>query len=341
MTYADAGVDPNKISDAHKILTGILETTFRFRQGKIGQPIAGIGHYAGLIDIDGSHALGLHVDGVGSKAMIAQMMKRYDTIGIDCVAMCVNDLICTGCEPTSFLDYIAVRQIDNNVIKQIGEGIAKGAELANVAVIGGETAVLPDMLSADLDLVGMALGVCNKKKLVLGNSVREGDILIGLKSSGIHANGLTLARKALRKYRLDSLIPQLGTTLGEELLKPTTIYVKAIMEALQTIDIHGLAHITSTSFMKLNRVMSQAKLGASVDSLPLKPKIFDLIQKEGKVTNEEMRKTFNLGIGFVAICSPSEVDAAIEIFNKFGHESLPIGRVVKDSGIWVEGGRIV
>src|SRR6266581_3290924 len=166
MTYADAGVDPNKISDAHKILTGILETTFRFRQGKIGQPIAGIGHYAGLIDIDGSHALGLHVDGVGTKAMIAQMMRRYDTIGIDCVAMCVNDLICTGCEPMSFLDYIALARLNQNIIRQLAQGIAKGAKDSGLSVVGGETAIIPDMLSdkegGGLDLVGMVAGICNK-----------------------------------------------------------------------------------------------------------------------------------------------------------------------------------
>jgi phosphoribosylformylglycinamidine cyclo-ligase len=341
MTYADAGVDARKISEAHKILKQIFESTFRFREGKVGFPIDGIGHYAGLIDVDGSHALGLHVDGVGTKAMIAQMMKKYDTIGIDCVAMCVNDLICTGCEPTSFLDYIAVRKIDLDVIKQIGKGIAEGAKRADVAVIGGETAVIPEMLSTELDLVGMALGIRNTTDLVLGDNIKDGDILVGLRSSGIHANGLTLARKLLEKYSLDSLIPQLGTTLGEELLRPTEIYVKAIMEALKKTEIHGLAHITSTSFMKLNRIMSRAKLGASIDSLPSKPKIFDFIEKEVKVPHEEMLRTFNQGIGFVTICPESEMDKAIDIFEKFGHDSLPIGRVVRDEGVVVEGIRIV
>src|SRR2546425_8052437 len=173
MTYAEAGVDSAQILKAHKILAKKLETTFKMREGKFGQPTTNIGHYAGLIELGDSRLLGLHVDGVGSKAMIAQMMKKYDTIGIDCVAMCVNDLICTGCEPISFLDYISVSKLDTDTIEQLVNGIAKGAELAGVAVVGGETAVTPDMLSAQegggLDLIGMAVGVCKKNEIVLGN----------------------------------------------------------------------------------------------------------------------------------------------------------------------------
>jgi len=345
MTYADAGVDSAQIIMAHKILARKLQTTFQTRKGKFGEPTTDIGHYAGMIEIGDSRLLGLHVDGVGSKAMIAQMMKKYDTIGIDCVAMCVNDLICTGCEPTSFLDYIAVSKLDTKTIEQIADGLAKGAQEAGVAVVGGETAVTPDMLSMEegggLDLIGMAIGTCSKNDLILGNGVKEGDALIGLSSSGIHANGVTLARKALlRKYRLGEFIPELGRSLGEELLEPTTIYVKAVLAVLKQVEIHGLAHITSRSFTKIRRVVSHANLGAMIDRWANVPRIFELIKREGNVSDLEMFRTFNMGVGFVVICPDKEAEKAIEIFRKFKHKAFRIGKVTKKKGIWFDGLRL-
>src|SRR2546426_2514833 len=206
MTYARAGVDVERLRGAHGILAKRLATSFSTRKGKIGEPIFPIGHYAGLVDLGDKQVLGLHVDNVGTKVIIAEMMKKYDTIGIDCVGMCVNDLICTGLEPFAFLDYIATASPDSKTIAQISEGIVEGAKQAEVAVVGGETAVVPDLLSdgydgTAIDLVGFAAGICSKNKRVLGDKVKSNDTIVGVSSSGIHSNGMTLARKVLfRKH---------------------------------------------------------------------------------------------------------------------------------------------
>ncbi|HEY5620906.1 MAG TPA: phosphoribosylformylglycinamidine cyclo-ligase, partial [Candidatus Bathyarchaeia archaeon] len=243
MTYAKAGVDINKVQAAHRVLARKLETTFRTRRGKIGHPIFPIGHYAGLIDTGHGQVLSLHVDSVGTKVIIAHMMGKYDTIGIDCVAMCANDLICTGSEPIAFLDYLALSRPNLALVDEVAEGIVEGAKQAGMAVVGGETAIVPDLLSeVGIDLVGMATGVCSKEDLVLGDKVRKGDVVIGVASSGIHSNGLTLARKVLlRNHRLRERIPELGRSIGEELLEPTRIYVKPVIELLRRIEVHGLA----------------------------------------------------------------------------------------------------
>src|SRR6266849_7828714 len=199
MTYARAGVDVSQIRKSHEALAQRLESTFRTRRGKVGYPLIPIGHYAGLVDLNDGRVLSLHTDNVGTKVIIAQLMRKYDTIGIDCVAMCANDLICTGTEPISFLDYLAMAKHDRRIVNEIAVGLAEGAKQAGMAVIGGETAIVPDLLSNDagLDLVGMAVGICRRRDLILGDRVREGDVLVGVASSGIHSNGLSLARRVL------------------------------------------------------------------------------------------------------------------------------------------------
>ncbi|HLC11612.1 MAG TPA: phosphoribosylformylglycinamidine cyclo-ligase [Candidatus Bathyarchaeia archaeon] len=343
MTYARAGVDVERLRGAHGILAKRLATSFSTRKGKIGEPIFPIGHYAGLVDLGDKQVLGLHVDNVGTKVIIAEMMKKYDTIGIDCVGMCVNDLICTGLEPFAFLDYIATASPDSKTIAQISEGIVEGAKQAEVAVVGGETAVVPDLLSdgydgTAIDLVGFAAGICSKNKLVLGDKVKSNDTIVGVSSSGIHSNGMTLARKVLfRKHKVNDWIPELRRSLGEELLEPTRIYVKPVMDLLLEAEVHGFAHITGGGFSKLDRIVSRAGLGAELDNLPDSPSIFQIIQEDGKISDREMYRTFNMGVGFLILCPKREEDKVIQTFQRYQQDAFRVGHVSKKPGIRVSG----
>jgi phosphoribosylformylglycinamidine cyclo-ligase len=339
MTYARAGVDVSQVRMSHEALARRLESTFKTRKGRVGHPVFPIGHYAGLVDLNDGRVLSLHTDNVGTKVIIAQMMRKYDTIGIDCVAMCANDLICTGAEPISFLDYLAMAKHDRRIVDQIAVGLVEGAKQAGMAIVGGETAIVPDLLSSDpgLDLVGMAAGICRRKDLVLGDEIRKGDALVGVASSGIHSNGLTLARKILlREYKLRESVPELGRSIGEELLEPTRIYVKPVLEVTKKLEVHGLAHITGGAFAKLDRVVGQARLGVSIEQLPPTPGIFRIIQKNGRVSDLEMYRTFNMGVGFVLICPPRTEDAVIRFFMRHGHNAFDLGLVEKKTGIRVK-----
>jgi phosphoribosylformylglycinamidine cyclo-ligase len=339
MTYARAGVDVSQVRMSHEALARRLESTFKTRKGRVGHPVFPIGHYAGLVDLNDGRVLSLHTDNVGTKVIIAQMMRKYDTIGIDCVAMCANDLICTGAEPISFLDYLAMAKHDRRIVDQIAVGLVEGAKQAGMAIVGGETAIVPDLLSSDsgLDLVGMAAGICRRKDIVLGDEIRKGDALVGVASSGIHSNGLTLARKILlREYKLRESVPELGRSIGEELLEPTRIYVKPVLEVTKKLEVHGLAHITGGAFAKLDRVVGQARLGVSIEQLPPTPGIFRIIQKNGRVSDLEMYRTFNMGVGFVLICPPRTEDAVIRFFMRHGHNAFDLGLVEKKTGIRVK-----
>ena len=339
VTYAKAGVDLSKVRKSHEALAQRLESTFETRVGKTGNPIFPIGHYAGLVSLGHGKVLSLHTDSIGTKVIIAKMMRKYDTIGIDCVAMCANDLICTGAEPVSFLDYLALGTHDRHLVNEIAIGLVEGAKQAGLAIIGGETAIVPDLLSDNvgIDLVGMAAGICVEDDLILGDEVQNGDALVGVASSGIHSNGLSLARRVLlRKYRLRSRVPELDHSLGEELLEPTRIYVKPVLEATRKLEVHGLAHITGGSFAKLERIVGQAGLGANIDQLPPTPGIFRLIQRNGRITDKEMYRTFNMGVGFIIVCPEKTEDAIIRLFSRMGHIAFPFGRVDRKKGIRVK-----
>jgi len=340
MTYARAGVDLSQVRKSHEALARRLESTFKTRRGKVGYPVFPIGHYAGLVDLNDNRVLSLHTDSVGTKVIVAHMLRKYDTIGIDCVAMCANDLICTGAEPISFLDYLAMAKHDRHIVEEIAVGLVEGAKQAGMAIIGGETAVVPDLLSNDagLDLVGMAAGIGREEDLILGDEIRKGDVLIGIASSGIHSNGLTLARKILLgEYKLRENVPELGRSIGRELLEPTRIYVKAVLEATRKLEVHGLAHITGGAFAKLDRIVGQARLGADINQLPSTPGIFRMIQKKGRVSDLEMYRTFNMGVGFVLICPQRTGDALIRLFRRHGHGAFHLGRVEERRGIRVNG----
>ncbi len=316
MTYAKAGVNARHIRETHKLLARRLESTFATRKDKVGWPIFPIGHYAGLVDLGQGRVLSLHTDSVGTKVLIAQKMRKYDTIGIDCVAMCANDLICTGAEPISFLDYMAMRRPNRAII-------------------------VPELLAENggFDLVGFATGICKKRSLILGDRVREHDIVIGVASSGIHSNGLSLARKVLlRKYRLSETPPGLERILGKELLEPTRIYVKAVKELVEKVEVHGLAHITGGgAFLKLGRVIGQAGLGAELDELPTPPEIFQLIKRAGRIRDAEMYHTFNMGVGLIVICPESQAERVIQAFNRHRQSARRIGRVERQPGIRIRG----
>jgi len=341
MTYAKAGVDARHIHDTHRLLARRLESTFDTRKGKVGWPILPIGHYAGLVDLGQGRVLSLHTDSVGTKVIIAQMMGKYDTIGIDCVAMCANDLICTGAEPISFLDYMAMTKPDRAVVEEVAIGLVKGAKEAGMAIVGGETAIVPELLAENggFDLVGFAAGICKKRSLILGDQARENDIIIGAASSGIHSNGLSLARKVLlKKYKLNETPPGLGRSLGKELLEPTRIYVKAVKELTEKVVVHGLAHITGGgAFLKLERVIGQAGLGAELDELPTPPEIFQLIKRAGRVQDAEMYRTFNMGVGLVVICPETQSERVIRAFHKHRQDATRIGRVEREPGIRIKG----
>ncbi|MEM2238982.1 MAG: phosphoribosylformylglycinamidine cyclo-ligase [Candidatus Bathyarchaeia archaeon] len=334
--YREAGVDLDEVSEIHRLAKKILERTFIFRKGRVGSVLTEIGHYAGVIDLDGSKAIAVHVDGVGTKVLIAQMMDRYDTIGIDCVAMCVNDLICIGAEPIALVDYLVVQEPRSDLIEPIMEGIARGAEEASIAIIGGETAIMKDVIKGfregyGFDLAAMCVGVVDKRKIVTGSSIKPRDCVVGLASTGIHSNGLTLARKVLlSKFTINSYIKELGCTLGEELLKPTRIYVKPILKILSEFEVHGLAHITGGSFTKLMRIGRLANVGFELYNMPDPLPIFKLIQSIGLIDDKEMYRTFNMGIGFCVIVPPYEADSVVETCKKMGVESYIIGEASED-----------
>ena len=336
ITYKDAGIDINKIKQSQISIGKLIASTHKLQ--KKAKIMSGFGHYAGIVEIPGGTLLATHTDGVGTKVMIAQSMKKYDTVGIDCVAMNVNDIICTGAVPISFVDYIAANRNDQEIFKQIVRGLVKGAKDAQVPIVGGETAILPDLISGknfSFDLAGMVVGILNKRDMILGNKIKKGDIIIGINSSGLHSNGYSLARKVLSKYSMREKIKGLGV-LGDALLAPTKIYVKPVLQAIKECNIHGLAHITGGSFTKLLRLK---KTGFMLDNLPEPPPIFQIIENQG-VAREEMYKTFNMGIGFCLI-APKEEEVRIgQIFKKHGFHNRQIGKIIEKKGIYIDKLRI-
>lgn len=339
-TYKKAGVDVNEIRKGHRTISAILKKT------KAERIVRGVGHYAGLVDLGDGKLLAIHTDGVGTKVLIAQLMSKFDTIGIDCIAMNVNDIICVGAEPLAFVDYIAMKKMDQSLVEELMKGLVKGAEEADVAIVGGETAVMPDVIDGvdekAFDIAGTVVGLVKKGQLVDGSKLKVGDIVIGVESNGIHSNGLTLARKVLlQKYRLSEKPPELDNTLGEELLKPTRIYVKPVMEALRKkIKITGLAHITGGAFTKLRRIGDIAGVGFNLKDLPPPPSIFKLIQKEGKITEREMYRTFNMGIGFCVCVPKSFVNDVEATFKSYKIRTYRIGEVVAKKGVFVKGTKV-
>lgn len=308
--------------------------------------LGGLGSFGGMFDLSQldykEPVLISGTDGVGTKLMLAFMMDKHDTIGIDAVAMCVNDIVVQGAEPLYFLDYIACGKQVPEKIEAIIKGIADGCEQAGCAIVGGETAEMPGMYDEDeYDLAGFSVGIAEKSKLITGDKIAVGDVLIGLASSGLHSNGFSLVRKVLledAKFDLHETYGELGRTLGEELLQPTRIYVKPLLAVLKEFDLHGLAHVTGGGFYENIPRMLPAGLGAEVDfgSWDV-PAIFNLIEQTGSVSKKDMFSTFNMGIGMILAVREQEVSEIIEKLEQEGEKPAIIGRVIEGEGVSIGG----
>jgi phosphoribosylformylglycinamidine cyclo-ligase len=303
--------------------------TYRTRVGKSGKVLGVRQHYAGLIEISRDYALALHADGVGTKVLVAEALRKYDTVGIDCVAMNVNDVICLGAEPLALVNYLAFERARPEVVRKVMMGLRRGALEAGVAIVSGETAIMPDVVKG-FDLAATVIGLVRKNRIITGEKTKPGDVVLGLRSSGIHSNGLTLARKALFTTRCKS-------SLLHELLRPTRIYVKPISKLLNSgLEIHALAHITGGAYSKLRRIGLRAKVGFHLDNLPKSSWIFKEIQDEGGISDREMYRTFNMGIGFLIICSPTTARRV----QKLLPETVRVGSVTESCASLVSvGGR--
>ncbi|MCD6559670.1 MAG: phosphoribosylformylglycinamidine cyclo-ligase [Palaeococcus sp.] len=327
LTYAQAGVDDEKTQKALKGIISLAKASFEFRKGRLGVPKEDIGHYAALMDFKEFY-LAMTTDGVGTKILVAEAVGKYDTIGIDMIAMNVNDLICVGAEPVALVDYLAVKEPDDEVFAEIAKGIYEGAKQSGIAIVGGETAVLPELVNG-FDLAGTAIGVVEKEKVITGKKIKPGDGVIGIESSGIHSNGLTLARKLLiPKYGLHYEYD--GRELWEHLLEPTRIYVKPILELLESVEVKGLAHITGGGLLNLKRLTGY---GFSLEMPEIKG-IFKLIHESG-VPLEEMFRVFNMGIGMAVVVPREEKEDALEILNRY-FPAQEIGKVIEEPEIRIE-----
>ncbi len=308
---------------------------------KVKGAIDSLGAFGGMFDLSAYNikepVLVSGTDGVGTKLMLAFEMDKHDTIGVDAVAMCVNDVLVQGASPIYFLDYIAVGQNKPEVIEQIVKGVADGCVQSNCALIGGETAEMPDMYSVDhYDLAGFCVGVVDKSKLMDSSNLKVGDVLIGLPSTGVHSNGFSLVRKVLFKdNQLDAhaAFDELdGKVLGDVLLTPTKIYVKAVTSLFDKVDIHAMSHITGGGFYENIPRMLKEGMGVTIDTSAFpRPKIFDFIQTKGNIDQKEMYNVFNMGLGFVMAVDPSEVEKTQAALKEIGEDSYVVGKVT-DSG---------
>lgn len=331
-SYENAGVDTNRADEGLRRLTSRLEDTWprKHARGAVQLPF---GYFANVVEFAG-RGLAISTDGVGSKALIAQAVHKYDSIGIDCVAMNVNDIICVGATPVTFVDYIALEDAKPELIDQLSIGLAEGAKRGGVSIVGGEIAQLTDMIKGDdlrpgwaFDLAGTAAGDVDLNEIIVGEDLRPGEVIVGIESGGVHSNGLSMARKALfqnAKLGIHQVIPDLGRSLGEELLAPTLIYVPEALDILNAnIPVKALIHVTSDGFLNLRRV--KAEVSFVIEQLPKPPPIFSLIQESGNLADEDMFFIFNMGIGFCVIVPEAFVGQTIGLIKDQGKVAYPIG----------------
>jgi phosphoribosylformylglycinamidine cyclo-ligase len=342
ITYRDAGVDTVEGQRAVSLMKGQVRRTFG------PEVLTGLGSFAGLFqpDLTGMRTpvLVSGTDGVGTKLKIAIRMDRHDTVGLDLVAMCVNDVLCQGARPLFFLDYIATGHVVAEKIAEIVKGVADGCEIAGCALIGGETAEMPGFYGdGDYDMAGFCVGIVDKDDIIDGSKVAEGDVLVGIASSGLHSNGYSLARKALLDepgLSADDLIDGTGDTLGEVLLTPTRIYAKQVMAALGRVKPHAIVHITGGGFFEnIPRVIPDG-LGVDIElgSWP-EQRIFRFIQERASINDEDAFSTFNMGIGMIFIISQDELGDLTDALSDAGERTYEIGGVVKGEGVVLRGRR--
>jgi phosphoribosylformylglycinamidine cyclo-ligase len=342
-TYRQAGVDTDQASTGLKGLLHWVRQTHALRQD-VGAVRLPIGYYANVIDIGHGVGLAISTDGVGSKVLVAQLMDTYDTVGIDCVAMNVNDILCVGARPLSLVDYLAVQVPEARLLEQLGKGLYEGAKQANITIAGGELAQIGEMIKGvrdgyAFDLAATCVGTVPLDRMLVGQHIEEGDVLIGLASTGIHSNGLTLARRVLLEQeglRVDQYIPELGRSLGEELLTPTRIYVREVCAMLDaSLPIKALLHITGDGLLNLRRI--QAPMGFVLEHLPEPQPIFRLIQARGRVSDAEMHQVFNMGVGFCVVAAPAAAAQVHAIARQHGVTAYDLGHAVADPErrLWV------
>ena len=330
-SYAAAGVNIEAGYEGVRLMKSHVERTF------IPGVVFGIGGFGGLFapDLTGMRqpVLVSGTDGVGTKQRIAQLMDKHDTVGIDCVAMCVNDIVCCGAKPLFFLDYIAIGKNVPEKVASLVAGVAEGCVRAGCALIGGETAEHPGtMAPEDYDLAGFSVGVVDKAKILDPTAVRPGDLILALPSSGVHSNGYSLVRKVFDVEHADlgRVVPELGLPLGEALLTPTRIYVKPVLAALEAAEVHGISHITGGGFYENIPRSIPRGLCAKLEKAAVRvPPIFDLIQKLGKIPERDMFNTFNMGVGMSLTVSADSADRALAALRAAGVEAYPIGEIVE------------
>ncbi len=331
LTYRAAGVDIDAGNEVVERIKPLVKRSFR------PEVIGGLGGFGALFDLSNKYrepVLVSGTDGVGTKLKLAQQLNRHDTIGIDLVGMCVNDVLVQGAEPLFFLDYFATGKLDIDTTVSVIGGIARGCELAGCALIGGETAEMPDMYPpGEYDLAGFCVGAVEKSALIDGSRIRAGDVILGVASSGPHSNGYSLIRRIVERAGSPFDLDIGGVELADALLAPTTIYVKPMLELMRAANVHGMAHITGGGLTEnIIRVVPDG-LGLAIDSSAWKlPPVFDWLQREGNVPREEMWRTFNCGIGFTVILASDDVDAASAVLAKYGLASHVIGEVAHPPG---------
>ena len=337
MDYKKAGVDIEAGYKSVELMKAHVKKTMR------EEVLGGLGGFSGAFSLAKIKEMEEPVllsgtDGCGTKVKLSMIMDKHDTIGIDAVAMCVNDIACAGGEPLFFLDYIACGKNYPEKIADIVKGVAEGCLQSEAALIGGETAEHPGLMAEDeYDLAGFAVGVCDKKEMITGENLAVGDVLIGMASTGVHSNGFSLVRKVfgLNKEKLETYYEELGCTLGEALLTPTRLYVKPALAAIEAADVKAISHITGGGFYENIPRMMKKGLTAKVDrsAVPVLP-IFDLIAKTGNIPERDMFNTFNMGVGMCMAVSKETVDAAIKALNDAGEKAFVIGEVVEgDEGV--------
>ncbi|MGH8009547.1 MAG: phosphoribosylformylglycinamidine cyclo-ligase [Candidatus Binatia bacterium] len=332
--YAAAGVDSAKAESGLARLRTWVEKTFSLHP--TSRPYLPLGYFANVIQLDGFPAgIAISTDGVGTKLLVAEMLGKYDTVGIDCMAMNVNDLLCVGATPVSFVDYVAVEELRPEVLEELGKGLFRGAELARVSISGGEIAQLKEMMrgvrdGSGLDLAGTAIGTVPLDRVIVGQDVQPGDVVIGLASSGIHSNGLTLARRVFfteARLAVDSYLQEFGRTVGEELLEPTHIYVPEVTAMFVAgLRLKALIHLTGDGFFNLTRTATP--IGYMIHNLPPTPPIFALLQEVGKLSDAEMFQVYNMGVGFCVVVAEPDAEQVLQIAAAHGTRAWRIGTTV-------------
>ncbi len=335
-TYKDSGVDIDAGNEAVRLMRSAVRTTFR------PEVMTDIGGFGGLFSLDikkyKEPVLVSGTDGVGTKLKVAFLMNKHDTIGQDAVAMCVNDVVVQGAEPLFFLDYLAVGKLEPEKVAQIVSGVATGCRLAGCALIGGETAEMPGFYpEGEYDLAGFTVGVVDRSKIVSGAGTKPGDAIIGLPSSGLHSNGFSLARKVFFEkagWSVETLVPEFGRALGEELLTPTRIYVRSVLELLSRVTVRGMAHITGGGLLEnVPRCLPEG-LGARIDCASWEiPPVFKLLKEMGNVPEKEMYRAFNMGIGYIFVVPEEEKYEAARVLTDLGENPVLIGEIIEGEGV--------